>query len=127
MKEIFYINWLEIREGDNVARYCINRMADTINFPSIVTTTLLEGGVGGDLDWGIHQWDEHALSDYGTEKFKGWRFYIGPDEHGGGQDIECFLSSNKFKTLLHEALIKFSDEMPSHRDEVHNVIQEYIA
>ena len=61
------------------------------------------GGIGGDLDWGIHTSDVHCQEDYGVDEFEGWRFYIGPKESPTFSTVDCYLSQNEFIDLLKES------------------------
>ncbi|WP_196158675.1 hypothetical protein [Reinekea sp. G2M2-21] len=100
MNEPLVVDYLNIEREDNIARYCINRIFELKNHKVLVSLMLAEGGIGGDLDWGIHKFDEHCVEDYGVSEFKGWRFYLGADESPNNQFVECYLSEESFIELL---------------------------
>ena len=73
-QEPFEINHREIQTDDNVARYCINRLCSLKDIGGTISTMISSGGIGGDVDWGIHKSDEHCKEDYGIEEFDGVYF-----------------------------------------------------
>lgn len=102
-REPFEINYRNISTSDNVARYCINRLSELVGLEGAIGTVFNSGGLGGDLDWGIHKSDEYCQEDYGVSEFEGWRFYIGPKESPTYKMVDCYLSQNEFIALLQQA------------------------
>jgi hypothetical protein len=80
---------------------------------------LVSGGFGGDIDWGIHKWDEYTQEDYGIGRFDGYRFYVGEREHGIRErgDIEEFTSEEHLKELLGSMLKAHIKEGAINEDE----------
>ncbi len=121
--ELFDVDWRSLRSGSNIARYCINRMAEHSTFPRLVATLFESGGVGGDIEWGIHRWDEWSLKDYGLPKFEGWRCYMGPAENGTAQVWECFLTEHEMNGLLIDALRSFALGNPQESAQIQSLLE----
>lgn len=62
-----------------------------------------DGHVGGDIAWGISDWDEYMAEDHNIhEKFDGYLFYIDADEHGDlsrGED-QKILTKEEIKPFI---------------------------
>jgi len=106
MNEYYDLKSININDPEWVVKYCINRLSEVRGFSSALKDLVVGGGIGGDIDWGIHRWDENTELDYGIPKFEGYRFYVGADEHCvGNEDIEGF----KIEAALRSLLIELSD------------------
>lgn len=125
--EFFEINWNSIRASNNIARYCINRLYGARAFPVHVESLIKHGGIGGDIDWGIHKWDNWSFEDYGVPEFDGWRCYIGPEENGTKDVWDCYISEHEIKELLIEALNLFIMKNPKERATALMVIIQHLS
>ena len=101
-REVFDMGSIRIGDSGWAIKYCLNRLSELKNTESVLEHLLVGGGVGGDMDWGIHKWDEYTQEDYGVGRFDGYRYYVGEREHGirGRGDIEEFTSEDRLKELL---------------------------
>lgn len=124
--EPFEVDWKNLSEK-NVAYYCINRLSEKITFPNLIKTMMANEGIGGDIDWGIHKWDQDTLSDYGIPKFEGWRCYMGPEENGTDEYINCYLSDIELRSLLSKTLELFINNFPEQEREAHSVLKNYLS
>ncbi|WP_288455953.1 hypothetical protein [uncultured Acinetobacter sp.] len=62
-----------------------------------------EGGVSGDIDWGIEKWNIYSEEDHGIKSFfDGYLFFIGEEEHGlsGKGELQVILRENEIKPYL---------------------------
>lgn len=106
VKELFDIGDVVVGSNGWAKKYCLNRISEIEDIVSVVGDLLEKGGIGGDLDWGVHRWDEYSEEDYGVGKFEGFRYYVGEAEHGqvGRGDIEDFSGVQELKAHLLEIL-----------------------
>ncbi len=102
-KEPFKIDFKNKQNGDMVARYCINRLAELNGGKPMLKTMFKGGGIGGDVAWGIHKSDKYVEEDYGVKPFEGWRFYLDTEESPTSELIDCLLSERAFISLLENA------------------------
>jgi len=123
MSEVFDLQGKEVGSPDWVVKYCINRLASSVRFPSFVRTLQLHGGIGGDVDWGIHRWDENTLEDYGVPEFDGYRCYVGRAEHGLSQydDIDAYIAADELRANLKIALSWYLLKYPEGASDVQNL------
>jgi len=126
-KELFDISTLQVTDTGWVKKYCLNRLAELKNTKSICRHLLVGGGIGGDIDWGIHRWDENTLIDFGVEKFDGYRFYVGEDEHGidGKGDMQDFCSEEEIKQKLLEIVIWHLHVFPENKNDLMALKEEF--
>lgn len=116
-KELYDISSLKITDAGWVTKYCLNRLSELRNTEKIFHHLIVDGGIGGDIDWGIHRWDENTLSDFEVGEFDGYRFYVGEDEHGidGVEDMQEFCSELELKTSLLEIAVWRSEVFPEEK------------
>jgi len=116
-----------INDPDWVIKYCINRLSEIRGFSSALRHLFGDGGIGGDIDWGIHRWDENTEVDYGVGKFDGYRFYVGPDEHGSNLDeIEGFRSESDLKNIMLELTSWYTILHPEMAPDIEAVLEELL-
>lgn len=77
---------------------------------------LLEnGGVSGDIDWGIEKWNSYSEDDHGIKSyFDGYLFFIGEEEHGlvGKGELQVILNKEEVKPYL-ISIIEWYKHLPN--------------
>jgi hypothetical protein len=119
-KEAINHNLLKVGDPGWAIQYCLSRLSELRNLKSMLKHLLVEGGIGGDIDWGIHKWDEHTEEDYGIKKFDGYRYYVGENDHGilGHGNIEEFTSEKRLKELLSPIVRLYMHDHPAEDSEL---------
>lgn len=122
-KESFDLSSIKVAAPGWATKYCLNRLAELRNIESAFNHLITGGGIGGDINWGIHKWDEHAEDDFGVSEFEGYRFYVGESEHGiaGLGDIEEFTSEEQLKESLSLIARLYVDEHPSEESKIEDM------
>jgi len=125
--EIFDLSSLKVGDSGWAINYCLNRVYELKNIESTLKHLLVNGGIGGDIDWGIHKWDEFTEEDYGVGRFDGYRYYVGEKDHGilGRGYIEEFTSEERLKELLAAILNSHMGKNSVDREEVTRLANEF--
>lgn len=90
---------------------------------------LLEnGGVAGDVHWGIEKWDIYSEEDHGIKSFyDGYLFFIGEDEHGflGKGELQVILSEDEIKPYLNSIVNWYKNVSDSNVDELIQLLKNH--
>ena len=84
-------------------------------------------GIGGDVDWGIEKWDIYSDQDHGIkDKFDGYLFFIGPDEHGDLDrgELQVILTKDQIKPYISNIIDWYKNIPNSNVDEFIELVQE---
>ena len=117
---IFDYKNLYIDDPRRIVMTCFNKMNNRL-LPGNLKSLLSNGYIGGDLDWGIHLFDEHTEEDFGVKQFDGYRFYLGPDEHELPHYLEAYLSANDLKKYLRQVYAWYMRNYPAHSSELPDI------
>jgi hypothetical protein len=125
---LFDISTMKMEDPDWVFRDCINRLLKIHDFEGALYSIIVNGGIGGDIDWQIHRWDEYTLADYGVGKFTGYRFYVGIDDHGCDElgEIAGIMELEDFKNLLLQAISFYIKKKPEQAQSLVRFTNKYI-
>ena len=83
--------------------------------------------IGGDVDWGIEKWDIYSDQDHGIkDKFDGYLFFIGPDEHGDLDrgELQTILTKDQIKPYISNIIDWYKNIPNSNVDEFIELVQE---
>jgi hypothetical protein len=125
-KDLFNLGDLKVGDQGWVTKYCLNRLSELQNIENVFRHLLLGGGIGGDIEWGIHRWDENTASDFEVGPFEGYRFYVGELEHGidGEGDIDEFSTDDELKHALASIAKHYIDENPNQEFAIKELARE---
>lgn len=123
MSLIFDIESPKMLSAQWVVHYCMNKFSERKNLPAAINSVLEKGQVESDEDWGIHRWNKSLAADQGIARFDGYRFFIGPEEHGLPEYEKCidaYLSESDLKRYLFEMVEKSANI--ANKSEIQNLI-----
>ncbi|EXB27357.1 hypothetical protein J537_0903 [Acinetobacter baumannii 1437282] len=89
---------------------------------------LEDGGVSGDIDWGIEKWNIYSEEDHGIKSFfDGYLFFIGEDEHGlpGKGELQVILSEDEIKPYLNSIVNWYKNLSDSNVDEFIQLLKNH--
>lgn len=110
-----------------VVSHCLEKMLSRPDFFIFALISIEEtGGFGGDVDWGVHVWNEYTKDDYNVDFFEGYRFYLGPEEHGGDDKyLSNIISKSDYFSILKIIRIFFKKNHLDYTDELDKIIAKY--
>lgn len=125
MCDYYDLKYIKINDPEWVFKCCINRLSENAAFSSNLKSLVSGGGIGGDVDWGIHRWDENTELDYGVTKFEGYRFYVGADDHHtSDSDIEGFKTEAELNSILIDVSCWYKSKHSEKVLEINKVLEE---
>lgn len=105
-----------------IPKVCLTRIILNGNFLNSIKFLLNNGEISGELDWGIHRWNENTPLEYKIEEpFNGYRAYLGEDEsdYTGIDDcVDEYIDLDSLKILLLECLNWYEK---NHHDECKDI------
>jgi hypothetical protein len=124
--EPFDLSSTKVAEPGWAKKYCLNRLAEFRNIESVFRHLIKNGGIGGDIEWGIHKWDENTATDFEVGEFEGYRYYVGELEHGiqGRGDIEEFSSDEELRDSLSLLAKLYVETHPGELSKVEKLAKE---
>lgn len=76
---------------------------------------IVDGGVSGDVNWGIEKWNIYSEEDHGIKvPYDGYLFFIGEDEHGiiGKGELQIILTKDEIKPYLY-SIVNWYKNIPN--------------
>ncbi|SHO58068.1 hypothetical protein VQ7734_03838 [Vibrio quintilis] len=110
-----------------ILKYCLNLMSDTSRFAEKIHQLLDDGETGGQVEWGIHRWNEFASIEYEIDEFDGYRAFMGPEEHGEGHSeyIDVYFDIKTLKDLLCQVCDWYITQYPEQKNDILSIRDKY--
>jgi len=100
---------------------------DEINI-NLFKRLIENGGVSGDIDWGIEEWNIYSEVDHGIkDKYEGYLFFIGEDEHGidGKGELQVILNKDEIRPYIKNIIDWYSNIPNSNIQNFKKLAQKY--